>query len=218
MSLYIWCSAVQSVVGATHLYTIYILSTHYLHCYHQSIVTIYLMSEEGSDPSCCLGCVHNITGLLQFLLKIGEEQLTIQISFLITIHYLHTIYTLSKHNLFLICLLSTQSQYLVQSAVVYWVQTYLHTIYTLSIHYLHTIYTVSVSGAVSAGVLGADSVTRLLGESIAGGQSGNTRVLTILSYPATSNQQPTPERLSGSSGCSSWCRSRGKHTCIILVF
>ena len=71
---------------------------------------------------------------------------------------------------------------------------YLQTIYTLSTHYLHTIYslstlsTVSVSGAVSAGVLGADSVTCLLGESIAGGQSGNTRVLTILSYiqqPAT---------------------------------
>ena len=123
VSLNIWCSAVQSVVGATHLYTIYILSTHYLHCYHQSIVTIYLMSEEGSDPSCCLGCVHNITGLLQFLLKIGEEQLTIQISFLITIHYLHTIYTLSKHYLFLICSLSTQCQYLVQSAVVYWVHT-----------------------------------------------------------------------------------------------
>ena len=93
---------------------------------------------------------------------------------------------------------------------------YLHTIYTLSIHYLHTIYTVSVSGAVSAGVLGADSVTRLLGESIAGGQSGNTRVLT--SSATSSNQQPTPGRLSGSSGCSSWCRNRGKHTWNFSVF
>ena len=38
-------------------------------------------------------------------------------------HYLFTIYTLSKHNLFTIYTLSTQSQYLVQSAVVYWVHT-----------------------------------------------------------------------------------------------
>ena len=134
--------------------------------------------------------------------------------------------------------LRCESQYLMQSAMVYWVHThlhtiyslsthylhaiyslsiyYVHTIYTLTIHYLHNVYTVSISGAVSGGVLGAHAVTRLLGEPIARGQPGNTP--SSHSSAAASIQQPTPGRLSGSSSCSSWCRSRGKRTWNILVF
>ena len=149
--------------------------------------------------------------------------------------YLHTIYTLSTHYLHTNYSLSTQYLHSLNiwcslrwcpgSGV--WVHThlhtiyllsthYLHTIYTLSIHYLHNNYTVSISGAVSGGVLGAHAVTRLLGEPIARGQPGNTP--SSHSSAAASIQQPTPGRLSGSSSCSSWCRSRGKRTWNILVF
>ena len=116
------CSAVCSGCHTSihYLHTIYTLSTllSSVYCYHLPNVWGRFGPQllSGVRPQ-----YNRIIAIPAF--KIGEEQLIIQISVLITIHYLHTIYTLSKHNLFLICLLSTQSQYLVQSALVYWVQT-----------------------------------------------------------------------------------------------
>ena len=217
----IWCS-LQWCTGCTHIYTlstrylftIYLLSTHYLHT-NYSLSTQCLHSLNiWSSQRWCTGCTNIYTLSIHYLHTI----------YTLTIHYLHNIYTVSISGAVCGGVLGLGSGCThIYTLSIYYLHTiytpsthYLFTIYTLSIHYLHNIYTVSISGAVSGGVLGAHAVTRLLGEPIARGQPGNTP--SSHSSAAASIQQPTPGRLSGSSSCSSWCRSRGKRTWNILVF
>ena len=127
--------------------------------------------------------------------------------------------------------LRCESLYLVQSAVVYWVDKYLHTIYTLSSQYLQTIYTLSTHYLFtiytlstqcqylvqSALVYWVQTPSLVSSENPSLEDNLETHG-SSLSSATSSNQQPTPGRLSGSSGCSSWCRNRGKHTWNFSVF